>query len=271
MIEKDEAIVLRIAPYANTSRFALWLTREHGKVATMIKGALRPKSAFLGQFDLFYTCELLYYTRERGGIHIARECSPLKTRDALRSRWRACLFASYYCDLLARALPDAAPAPAVYEWLDGALDELLDAATGVETVFWRELNLLDRLGFRPILDRCAACGGAADAADGRAHFSAAKGGRICSSCAASVADARPLPVGALETLARWQRAATSAEARQFRGTRQEALVAERAIGRFIQHHLDLNPMSRRLAFAGARRPRPPAVASPSRVKSEARE
>ena len=263
MIEKDEAIVLRIAPYSNTSRFALWLTREHGKVATLIKGALRPKSAFLGQFDLFYNCELLYYARDRGGVHIARECSPLKTRGGLRARWRACLFASYYCDVLARALPAGAAAPAIFDWLDGALDELEDAAAGIEAVFRHELGLLDRLGFRPILDRCAACGAATGAVGARALFSAEKGGRLCPSCAPAARDAGAVPAAALDALALWQRAGTAAEARRHRGTARQALAAERILGRFIRRHLELNPESRRLAFAGARRPRAPAGVRPS--------
>jgi len=255
VIEKDQAIVLRLAPYSNTSRFALWLTREHGKVATLVKGALRPKSTFLGQFDLFYTCELLYYARDRGGVHIARECSPRKTRNGLRARWRACLFASYYCDLLARALPAGAAVPALFEWLDSALDELEDVSAGVETVFRHEVILLDRLGFRPIFDRCAACGAAIGGPGERRVFSAAKGGQLCPACEPSARDARPVAASVLRLLTGWQQAASTEAARRVRGTVRQALLSERLLGRFIQHHLDLNPESRRIAFSGARRPR----------------
>jgi len=73
MILKSPAIVLRFNPFANTSRVVVWLTRDHGKLATLVKGAQRPKSPFLGQFDLFYTCELLFYARaDRQRAHIAR-------------------------------------------------------------------------------------------------------------------------------------------------------------------------------------------------------
>ena len=69
VILKDTAIVLRVAPVSNTSRMVQWFTPAYGKITTLIKGAQRPKSAFLGQFDLFYSCELLFYARERNHIH----------------------------------------------------------------------------------------------------------------------------------------------------------------------------------------------------------
>ena len=89
MIVKTQAIVLRMIPFSETSRVVLWLTRDHGKIATIIKGAHRRRSPFVGQVDLFYTCELLVYLRLFRGLHIVKECSPLKPRTPLRSRWRA--------------------------------------------------------------------------------------------------------------------------------------------------------------------------------------
>ena len=94
MILKTTALALRFYPFSNTSRIVAWLTPDQGRIATMVKGSQRPRSLFLGQYDLFYTCELLYHRRERGGLHIARECSPLKWREGLRRDWRAAAAAS---------------------------------------------------------------------------------------------------------------------------------------------------------------------------------
>ena len=51
---KSEAICLDIRPWSRTSHVVEWLT-PHGKIRTLVKGAVRPKSAFLGQYDLNYT------------------------------------------------------------------------------------------------------------------------------------------------------------------------------------------------------------------------
>ena len=89
MILKDQAIALRIHPFGNTSRIVVWLSQSYGKLATLVKGSQREKSGFLGQYDLFYTCELLFYAREQRNLHILKECTPLVLRPSFRSDWRA--------------------------------------------------------------------------------------------------------------------------------------------------------------------------------------
>ena len=53
MIARTAAIPLACYPYSSTSRVVHWLTRYHGKVSTLLKGALRPKSPFLGDKQHF--------------------------------------------------------------------------------------------------------------------------------------------------------------------------------------------------------------------------
>ena len=48
---KTDAICLGIHPWSKTSHVTSWLTPS-GRVATVVKGAVPPKSAFLGQYDL---------------------------------------------------------------------------------------------------------------------------------------------------------------------------------------------------------------------------
>ena len=84
---KTPAICLRISPWSKTSHIVTWLTPS-GKVTTLVKGAVRPKSAFLGQYDLNYECEIVYYAKERGEMHAIRECSIIDMRENLRGEWR---------------------------------------------------------------------------------------------------------------------------------------------------------------------------------------
>ena len=90
---KSEAICLAIHPWSQTSHIVTWLTPQ-GKVGTVVRGAVRPKSFFLGQYDLNYTCEILYYGRARGDLHALRDCVPLNRRDALRDDYRALALAA---------------------------------------------------------------------------------------------------------------------------------------------------------------------------------
>jgi recombinational DNA repair protein (RecF pathway) len=91
---KCEALCLAIHPWSRTSHVVKWLT-PFGLVSTVVKGAVRPKSGFLGQYDLNYVCEIVYYLRERGNLHALRECAPLKLREGLRGSFRALALADY--------------------------------------------------------------------------------------------------------------------------------------------------------------------------------
>ena len=153
-VVRTEAVVLRVHPFSRTSHLVVWLTREGLRLATSVKGAARPDSPFLGQYDLYYACDLLYYARARDGVHVARECEPLRRRDALRTNWRAEHCASWFA-ALANLVSDAgAPFPGLYRLLDETLD-VLAALPGAPSpaLFARyEAKLLAEAGLRPNFD-----------------------------------------------------------------------------------------------------------------------
>ena len=119
---KTAAVCLGIHPWSRTSHVTSWLTPA-GRIVTVVKGAVRPKSAFLGQYDLNYTCEILYYARARGELHALRECTPLNTRDELRGDYRRLVLAEHFRHLAAELAPSG---PDAAEWFD-LLVESLDA------------------------------------------------------------------------------------------------------------------------------------------------
>ena len=44
MIARTEGLVLRIMPFSRTSQVVAWFTPDCGRMATLVKGAQRPKS-----------------------------------------------------------------------------------------------------------------------------------------------------------------------------------------------------------------------------------
>ena len=165
---KAEAICLDIRPWSKTSHVVSWLT-PHGKVATVVKGAVRPKSFFLGQYDLNYTCDILYYARARGELHALRDCAPLARRDALRDDYRRLAMAGYFRRLVAEFAPTGPDAAAWHELLTRALDALAtakevgsvprdvgsvpnDSSARVVALVAFELKILHLLGLDPALE-----------------------------------------------------------------------------------------------------------------------
>ena len=181
-VVRTEAVVLRVHPFSRTSHLVVWLTREGLRLATSVKGAARPDSPFLGQYDLYYACDLLYYARARDGVHVARECEPLRRRDELRANWRAEHCASWFA-ALANLVSDAgAPFPGLYRLLDETLD-VLAALPGAPSpaLFARyEAKLLAEAGLRP-------------------NFAPPPGSRPGASLRFHLADGRAIPEGANAT------------------------------------------------------------------------
>ena len=123
-IIKTQGLVLAIRPWSQPSHVVTWLTPDHGPVTTLVKGAVRAKSAFLGQYDLFYLCDLLYYARASGDLHPLREVTPCNLREHLRGDWRATALAGYAADLVKDLAPANAEAAAWFSFLDALLSRL---------------------------------------------------------------------------------------------------------------------------------------------------
>ena len=154
-IIKTQGIVLAIRPWSQTSHVVTWLTPDHGPVATLVKGAVRAKSAFLGQYDLFYLCDLLYYARASGDLHALREVTPRDLREHLRGDWRATALAGYAADLVQDLAPANAEAADWFSFLDALLTRLENTggsqlvATALQKLVHLEMEILQLAGWLP--------------------------------------------------------------------------------------------------------------------------
>lgn len=123
-MDKTTAILLRRTRFSDTSLILTWLSPEHGKVRTMAKGALRPKSRFAGGIDLFFEVELLYLRSARSEIHGLREVSLLNPHAELRRSYRSVELAAYFTELMELATEPEHPVPELYDLLRRALGYL---------------------------------------------------------------------------------------------------------------------------------------------------
>lgn len=259
MIIKTQAIALKIRPFSETSQVVSWLTPDYGKIATIIKGAQRPRNFFLGQYDLFYTCELLFYLRRFQGLQIVKECSPLKPRYPLRTYWPGTACASYFTGLTASITPLHAPHRSAFQLLDTALD-FFSIEKNLETgLYWFEMKLLEIMGFKPVLDACLQCRrplapeNAANQprpAPAMIAFSAAQGGALCNLCSQKYGQntARIAP-DTLALLRFWQSCRESAALRNVVCSARQIKAVGLVLGGFIQHHLEVENAGRAIALA----------------------
>ncbi len=255
MILKTEGVILRVLPYSRTSLLADCLTRDAGRIWLLAKGAQRPKSQFLGQLDLFYTCEVLFYQRA-SRVLILKEAAALTTREALRTDWRAAACASYFCDFTAQVTPPGVPHEDLFALLEAALDTLAQRGASPGLLCWYELAALKMLGFGVSLARCPLCG--QDPAPGalRLKVSSRQGGVLCRRCQ----DRNPgdatfdITAGTLALLRAWDAEISPQTAANTVPSPAQLAEMQAVLTGFTAYHLDLQLRSRDLALTLIRTP-----------------
>jgi DNA repair protein RecO (recombination protein O) len=253
-IVRESAIVLRMSPVTNSSCMVQWLTSAHGRISTLVKGGYRRKSPFLGQVDLYRTCELLYYAPLRPDQPgIAREVAVLAARNGLRTQWRSTAVASYLCDLAGRVSVEPT-AGAGFDRLNRALDALDAGRSPGSILLWFELRMAEHLGWRPRLESCTVCSRPATGGE-PVLFSPGLGGLVCASCrSARSADGIEWSARLLTRIRERQDADRPDGFGEIRLSLRDILRVERALGLFLEHHLDLPPAARAIAFECLRAP-----------------
>jgi DNA repair protein RecO (recombination protein O) len=149
MIESTAGLILRTRPLTETSLIIHWLTPDFGRIATVAKGARRPKSPFLGKLDLFYEADFSFSRSRRSDLHILREVSLRKTNAALRANILKLQQAAYAANFIEQATETETPLKAVYELLREFLDCLCREKSAAQIIFAFELKLLREIGLAP--------------------------------------------------------------------------------------------------------------------------
>jgi DNA repair protein RecO (recombination protein O) len=153
MIETAAGLVLRTRPLTETSLIVQWLTPDLGRVATVAKGAHRPKSPFRGKLDLFYLADFSFSRSRRSELHTLREVSLRETHSGLRKDIGRLQQAAYCAALVEQATETETPLPHVFALMTGFLGHVVARPQEAATVFSFELKLLTELGLKPDLDK----------------------------------------------------------------------------------------------------------------------
>jgi len=237
------ALVLHTFDYRETSRIVRLVTREHGVLSVVARGARRPKNKFGAALDLFAS------GIAQVSMHGSRDLHALTGFDANRSRPE-----------LAQSLDKFGAASAVaefcmrfgqesetghlYETAIAALDAI--GAAGKDDVpavsvawVWR---LIAELGFAPALELCASCH-AVLPLDAEVIFHHRAGGALCATCTTQARGGRRLPAAARATLIGWMAGANMpADARAIRSHL-------RLLREFLEEHLgDGRPLRALIAW-----------------------
>ena len=245
---EDRLLILRRFAYGESSLVHQALSRDHGRVHLIARGAYRPKSRYYAALDLFDTLRCEWSHSDNRELQNLREAEIVERRAAISRSLDAFRAGTAGLELAGLGARPGQPASELFALLEQFLDALtLTDVRPAAALAVFELRFLHDLGLFPALLRCAACDGEAPAQrTGRAHFSAGSGGRLCRACAEQARNAGrrvgTLPARALEiAVDLFEEGAEGPTARTLPSPSLERV--RDFVARFLEYHVEGRPKS----------------------------
>jgi DNA repair protein RecO (recombination protein O) len=236
----DRCICLRKLDYSETSQILMLLSREHGMIRVMAKGAHRRTKAGASRFD--GGIDLLDLGQGVFSAEPSRELSLLtdwKLEEGhlnLRQSLRALYLGLYAGELVSLLFQEHDPHPEVFDQLEKVLEEL--GTPRLEQSFLAfELDLLREAGFMPELSSCVNCGNAVGNPGG-IYFAPSRGGVVCRNCQAGFPERLGVDIRLLRLLQMIQGPAQEGSVRRLpQLTRHQTDPLNLLLAEHIQHTL----------------------------------
>lgn len=196
-LTSDEAIILKLSDYSETSQIVTLLTRESGLVRLIAKGARRATKArpSVG-LDLLEIGQMTFHpARGEAGLGTLGEWKQLTALLGLRGDLLRVHVALYAAECTLAVTSENDPCPEIFEGLRGLLEGLAgerstsEDAEPAARLLQYQAALLKEIGYAPNLRQCVVCG-RPRRRGAPAWFSSSAGGLVCVECEAGVREKR---------------------------------------------------------------------------------
>ena len=207
MLTKDTAICIRAVDYSETSQIITFFTRANGKVSAIAKGSKRPKSAFDGPLEVFSYGKIIFSDSSREKLAILTEFQQQPTLTSLSNNLFTLHCVPMAAELVNNLTDEYDPHPQLFDAFLQFLKNVNDiqdkhnaSRDSLILLILFQLTILNEVGLRPVLGRCANCKNNFHSDWPQTYFSHSVNGLICRDCEASFPDRISLSGTAAETL-----------------------------------------------------------------------
>ncbi|HEY3247691.1 MAG TPA: DNA repair protein RecO [bacterium] len=173
-VYKAEAIVIRRHNLGEADRVVTLLTKDHGKLGVVAKGARKPRSRFAGRLELFTHLRALLAVGRT--LDVVSQVEVLEAFAPVREDLTRMGYASLVAEVTDRATAERQAAPELFALLRQTLNLIRDDDPE-RAGLWFLARVLVLTGYGPVMDRCVVCG----RRDPDMAFSFALGGLLCGS------------------------------------------------------------------------------------------
>lgn len=147
MISHTSAIVFKSIDYQESSKIVTMFTREHGKIALIVKGAKRPKNKFSGLLEVGNLLDVIYYYKSSRSVQILTEASLLEKTLNLRIDFERMATATSAMELISQLLHEGEVNKPLFDFTNNMLVWLDSTDEPPHKIFpYIQIRLADLMG-----------------------------------------------------------------------------------------------------------------------------
>mgnify|MGYP001219623659 FL=1 len=193
---QTEAIVIRKIKLGEADRILTLYTPRLGKIRVVAKGVRRPRSKLAGHLELL-THSLVSLARGRN-LDTITGSQTVNSFLQLKSDLELASCALYVTELVDQFTADEVENYSLFQLLLDIMQLLCQVSNNELVLRYFELQLLNKVGYRPQLQQCVSCHLPLEPTTN--SFSSGAGGVLCSDCSQSQPLSYPISVNALKVL-----------------------------------------------------------------------
>jgi DNA repair protein RecO (recombination protein O) len=151
-------ISIQRTPYSESSEVVDFLTRDFGRITCMVKGAFRQKNNYQGNIDLMVLSRLTLARKRGRSMALLRQRRLVEHYPGARRKLESFGLVALMAELLRRGIQEDQIIPGLFDLTVNTLDALEEGAVPSPwALFVFQGTFLKKLGYEPVLDRCANC------------------------------------------------------------------------------------------------------------------